>query len=156
MRQLYMRQKVFSLGEKFTITDEHEQPAYYVEGSFMQIPKTFTILDKANQPVGEITKKVISFMPTFYVEIPGFQSITIQKAFTFFKTRFDIRAENISINGDFLDKYFEVQAKGDVVAYVEEKWLTWGDTYKMEIIDPRFEALVVALVVAVDFAKQES
>ena len=43
MKELYIKQKVFSIGEKFTVTDEYQNDVYYVEGSFFQIPKTFSI-----------------------------------------------------------------------------------------------------------------
>jgi uncharacterized protein YxjI len=40
----YLRQKVFSLSEKFTVKDQGEKDAYYVEGSFMNVPEIFSIL----------------------------------------------------------------------------------------------------------------
>lgn len=155
MTTFYMRQKVFSLGEKFTITDQNEQPKYTVQGSFMQIPKQFTIYDETSETVGTITKKMISLLPAFYVSVDGFKEIMIQKAFTFFKTRFDIHAENIHIVGDIFDKFFEVHGSSGVIAYVEEKWFTWGDTYTIDVADERYEALVISLVVAIDFAKAQ-
>jgi uncharacterized protein YxjI len=150
-----MRQKVFSLGEKFTITDQNEEAKYTVQGSFMQIPKQFTIYNQTNQAVGTITKKIISLLPAFYVSVDGFKEIMIQKAFTFFKTRFDIHAENIHIVGDIFDKYFEVHEPRGVIAYVEEKWFTWGDTYTIDVADERYEPLVISLIVAIDFAKAQ-
>lgn len=156
MTTFYMRQKVFSLGEKFTVFDQNEQPKYTVQGSFMQIPKQFTIYNETNQAVGIITKKMLSLLPTFYVSVDDFEEILIQKAFTFFKTRFDIHAENIHIVGDILDKYFEVHGPSGVIAYVEEKWFTWGDTYAIDVADERYEALVISLIVAIDFAKAQN
>lgn len=32
MKQLYIKQKVFSLSEKFTVKDEQERDRYFVEG----------------------------------------------------------------------------------------------------------------------------
>ena len=40
MRQLYIKQKVFSLSGMFSVKDAEENEVYFVEGSFMQIPKT--------------------------------------------------------------------------------------------------------------------
>ena len=34
MRKLYIKQKVFSIGEKFTVVDEKQRPCYFLEGSF--------------------------------------------------------------------------------------------------------------------------
>lgn len=150
-----MRQKVFSLGEKFKITDIDETPRYFVEGSFLEIPKRFKLFNDRKEQVGEITKKVLSFLPSFYVNVNGYEDIVIQKAFTLFRAKFNIHSEQISVTGDILDKHFEVMDRSEVIAHVEEKWFTWGDTYKIDVKDPKHESLVIALVVAIDFAKQE-
>lgn len=65
MRQLYIKQKVFSLSGKFTVKDQQEKDIYYVEGSFMQVPKTFSIMNTARDEVALITKKVLLFTKVF-------------------------------------------------------------------------------------------
>lgn len=65
MTELFIKQKVFSLREKFTVKNQQEQDVYYVEGSFMRIPKTFAIMNTADEEVALITKKVFSFLPKF-------------------------------------------------------------------------------------------
>ena len=67
MKQLYIKQKVFSLSGKFTVKDQQEQDVYYVEGSFLKIPKTFSIMNAAREEVVLITKKMFSFLPKFLV-----------------------------------------------------------------------------------------
>ena len=71
MKQLYIKQKVFSLSGKFTVKDQQEKDAYFVEGSFMKIPKTFSIVNNAAKEVALITKKAFSFLPKFLVEVNG-------------------------------------------------------------------------------------
>jgi uncharacterized protein YxjI len=71
MRQLYIKQKVFSLSGKFTVKDQEEKDQYYVEGSFMKVPKTFSIMNTSRDEVALITKKVFSFLPKFFVEVNG-------------------------------------------------------------------------------------
>lgn len=68
MKQLYIKQKVFNLNGKFTVKDQQEKDVYYVEGSFMQIPKTFSIMNTTRVEVALITKKVLSFLPKIFVE----------------------------------------------------------------------------------------
>lgn len=83
MKQLYIKQKVFSLSEKFTVNDEQERDIYYVTGSFMKVPKTFTITDKDGKEVALITKKIFSFLPKFFVEVNGQEVCTIKKELSF-------------------------------------------------------------------------
>ena len=61
MKHFYIKQKVLSLSGKFTVKDQQEKDVYYVEGSFMQIPKTFSIMNPAREEVALITKKGIQF-----------------------------------------------------------------------------------------------
>ena len=79
MKQLYIKQKVFSLGGKFTVKDQQENDVFYVEGSFMQVPKTFSIMNTARDEVALITKKVFSFLPKFFVEVKGSEVLMIKK-----------------------------------------------------------------------------
>ena len=94
-RKLYIKQKLFSIGEKFTVYDEHERPQYHVQGSFMQIPKSFKILNQREEEIATITKKIFSWLPKFYVDIRNNPQIIIDKELTFFKAKYHISAEGI-------------------------------------------------------------
>ena len=111
MRQLYIKQKVFSLSGKFSVKDEQENEVYFVEGSFMRIPKTFSIMDSASNAVALITKKTFSFLPTFFVEVNGQEAVTIKKEFSFLKARYSIDAAGMEVRGDWWDMDFEVVPK---------------------------------------------
>lgn len=65
MKQLYIKQKVFGLNEKFTVKNQEEKDVYYVEGSFMRIPKTFSVKDAKGEEVALITKKRSAFYLNF-------------------------------------------------------------------------------------------
>ena len=45
MKTFLVKQKFRLGGERFAIKDDRGEIAYQVEGSFFQIPKTFTIYD---------------------------------------------------------------------------------------------------------------
>lgn len=83
MKKLYMKQKVLSLNSKFTVKNEAEEDVYRVEGSFLRIPKKFSITNQQQQEVALVTKKVFSFLPRFFVEVEGQEVLTIKKEFSF-------------------------------------------------------------------------
>lgn len=56
MKKLYIKQKVFSIGEKFTVMDEDQQPRYFVKGSFMKIPKHFILKMNTGMKLAESRK----------------------------------------------------------------------------------------------------
>lgn len=155
MKELYIKQKVFSLSGKFTVKDQQENDVYFVEGSFMQIPKTFTIMNTAREEVALITKKMFSFLPKFFVEVNGTEVMTIKKEFSFLKARYTIEAAGIEVQGNWWDMNFQVYQNGEVIGKVNKEWFTWGDSYKVEIVKEEMEKIMIALVVAIDCVKAD-
>ncbi|WP_339226003.1 LURP-one-related family protein [Oceanobacillus sp. FSL K6-2867] len=155
MKELYIKQKVFSLSGKFTVKDQQENDVYFVEGSFMKVPKTFSINNHAGNKVALITKKVFSFLPKFMVEVDGREVLTIKKEFSFFKARYTIDAAGIEVHGNWWDMNFEVYQHGEVVGKVSKEWFTWGDSYKVQVLNEGMETLILALVIAIDCVKAD-
>ncbi len=155
MKQLFIKQKVFSLSGKFTVKDQRERDVYYVEGSFLRVPKTFSIMNTARTEVALITKKVFSFLPKFFVEVNGREVLTIQKEFSFFKARYTIDSAGIEVRGNWWDMNFQVYQRGEEVGSVSKEWFTWGDSYKVEVLKEEMETIIIAIVVAIDCVKAD-
>ncbi|MCF1685358.1 LURP-one-related family protein [Tetragenococcus halophilus] len=155
MKKLYIKQKVFSIGESFTVTDENERPCYFVEGSFFKLPKHFLIYDDHQHEIGKITKKTLALLPKFFVEVDGNEMITLKKELTFLKSRYTISAQEIEIQGNWWDMDFTVFAQGKNMAEITKRWFSWGDTYELTILDESMERLVLSLVIAIDCVKAD-
>lgn len=155
MKELYIRQKVLSLSGKFTVKDQQDQDVYVVEGSFMKIPKTFSMMNIEGREVALITKKIFSWMPQFTVEVDGRDIVTIRKRVSFFKSRYTIDAANIEVHGNWWDMDFEVLQHGEVIGKVNKKWFTWGDSYHVQVWNEDMETMIVALVIAIDCVKAD-
>lgn len=155
MKQLYIKQKVLSLSGKFTVKDEQEKDVYYVEGSFMKVPKTYSIMNPAREEVALITKKMFSFLPKFFVEVNGQEVLTIKKELSFLKPRYTIDAAGIEVHGNWWEMNFQVLQHGEVVGQVSKEWFTWGDSYKVQILNEEMESIIIALVVAIDCVKAD-
>jgi len=61
MKTFLVKQKFRLGGERFDIKDDRGVVNYQVEGSFFQIPKTFTIYDAYGEQVSEISKEFFWF-----------------------------------------------------------------------------------------------
>lgn len=153
MRKLYIKQRILSLGEKFSVKDEQENEIYFVEGSFMQIPKRFSIMDSRRNEVALVTKKPFSFLPTFIVDVNEQEPIIIKKQLSFLKARYTIDAADLEVHGNWWDMDFELFQKGKLVGNVNKKWFTWGDSYELSILNDEMESLLIGLVVAIDYVK---
>ena len=63
MKTYLVKQKFRLGGERFDIKNDLGMVEYQVEGSFLKIPKTFTVFDVEGQKVSHITKKPFSLLP---------------------------------------------------------------------------------------------
>lgn len=155
MTTLFIKQKVMSLGGEFRVFTEDQTPRYTVRGTFMQIPKRFTIHDADDVLIGEITKVTFSWTPRFVLQLPQMPPITIRKLFTFIKPRYAIDAGNLTVDGDWWDLNFSVLRDGVEIARIRRKMLSWADTYAIEILDDGAEHVIVSLVVAIDCVRAD-
>lgn len=154
MKHFQIKQKMWSLGGKFTIHDEMGMPAYQVEGSFLKIPKTFMVTDMQGQIVSQIEKEFLTFLPRFTVKLADGSFFTLRKEFTFFKPRYQIDNLAMTIQGDFWDMNFELTQNGRKVAQISQEWLRLTSTYNIEVFEEAYADLVISLVVAIDYVKE--
>lgn len=150
MSQLYFTQKKLSLAERFTVFDEAENPRYYVEGSFMQIPKTFRVTDADGHDVASITKKPLSWLPTFFVEVDGEVVATIRQEFSLLKPRYAVDGPELSVQGNLWQMRFAVLHQDVEVARIRHEPFSWGDAYEVSVLEESLEKIVVSLVIAID------
>ena len=153
MKTFRLEQELWFLGGRFTISDELGLARYQCEGSFFQIPKTFTIRDMQGNLVSQIEKEFLSFLPTFKVNLASGESFTLRKEWTLFKPRYQIENLNMIIQGDFWDMDFDLEKDGQVLARISQEWLRLTSTYNIEVYDESYADLVISLVVAIDYVK---
>ena len=151
--KLYMKQKVFSWADRFTVKDELGSDRYYVQGKLFSWGKQLFVYDAASgAEVAFIKQKVMSFLPCYYVFVGGAQVREIVKEFTFLRPRYTISGRNWDVQGDFFAHEYSVTQNGALVVTIAKEWLTWGDTYAIDIADPRDELPALATVLAIDCA----
>lgn len=148
--KLYMKQKVFSWADKFTVKDEAGNDRYDVEGELFSWGKKLHIYDFRGNEVAFIQQKVFSFLPRFYVYVNGQQVAEIVKEFTFFRPRYRIDGLDWTIDGNFFAHDYEITADGCLIASIEKEWMTWGDCYRLDIQAPEDEIIALAVVLAID------
>lgn len=148
--KLYMTQKVFSLKDRFYIKDVNGNDRYYVEGEFLSIGRKLHVYDMNGNEVAFIQQKVFTFLPKFYVFVNGEQVAEIVKEFTFFKQQYSVNGLGWNVEGDVLAHDYNVVDKGRSIATVHKVWLSWGDSYEIDMSDAENEVLTLAVVLAID------
>ena len=76
--KLYVKQKLFSLFDNFSIMDEDRKSVFMVEGNYLA--SELTITDLSGHPLAKISKKLLSFIPKFTISIDQRRSSGSQEA----------------------------------------------------------------------------
>lgn len=148
--KLYIKQKVFSWSDRFTVKDSYGADRYYVEGELFSWGKKLHVYDMAGNEVAFIQQKVFSFLPRYFVYVNGEEIAEIVKEFTFLFPRYSIEGLGWDIEGSFIAHDYEITQDGRPIVTITKEWMTWGDSYELDITDSRDEIVALAVVLTID------
>ena len=151
--KLYIRQKVFSWTDTFTVKDETGQDRYQIEGEFFSFGKKLHVYDMSGAEIALIQQKVFSFLPRYFVVVDGREVAEIVKELTFLHPRYSIEGLGWEVAGDFWAHDYTIARDGRPVAAIHKEWMTWGDCYEVDIADARDEIVALSVVLAIDCAR---
>jgi uncharacterized protein YxjI len=156
--KLMIKQKVFSWGDKFTVYDEAGAEKYIVEGEVFSLGKKLHVYDLNRTELIYIQQKVMTLLPRFFVTIEGKEVAEIKAKFSPLKPKYQIDGLNWQVEGNFTGHNYAVYAENGPVVEIRKEWMTWGDTYVLNIADPQHELAALAIVLAIDAvqAQQQS
>jgi len=154
--KLYLKQKVFSWGDKFTVYDEAGNDKYYVEGEVFSFGKKLHVYDVSGKEVVFIHQEVFSFLPKYYINVDGRDIAEVKKHFTFFTQEYSVNGFGWSVHGDFWDHEYEITDGQRMVASVYREWFTWGDAYVIDISEGVREADALSVVLVIDAVISEA
>lgn len=148
--KIYMRQKVFSWIDKFTVKDENGQDKYNVEGELFSFAKKLHIYDTNGKEIAFIHQKIFSLLPRYFVIVGGQQVAEIKKEFTFLRPKYCIEGLGWEINGNFVAHDYEIVQNDQTIVTIHKEWMTWGDCYELDIANVRDEIVALSVVLAID------
>ena len=150
--KLYIKQKVFTIKDKFTVKDEAGNDKYFVEGKLLSLGKKFYIYNMEKEEVAYIEQKLMNLMPKFFVYVKGEKIAEIHKKFSFLKPKYEIVGKNWVTNGDLWAHEYNItdMDSGNQIASMHKEWMTWGDSYMLDIVDEKHEISIMALMIAID------
>lgn len=154
--RLYMKEKVFSWNERFTVKDENGWDKYFVEGEFFSLGKKLHLLNVHGEEMAFIHQRLFTLMPRFAVTVAGRELAEIRKEFTFFFQRYVIDGLGWEIDGDVWAHDYVIRKNGRTIVRITKEWFTWGDSYVLDILDPADELVALAVVLTVDCVAEAS
>ena len=150
---LYMKQRVFSWSDRFSVKDAMGNDRYYVEGELFSWGKKLHVYDMRNREVAFIKQELWSFMPSYSVFVGQSQVAQIRKEFSFLFPRYSIDGLGWQIEGSFWEHEYEITRGGRPIVAISKEWMTWGDSYQLRIADPADEIIALAVVLTIDCVK---
>ncbi len=153
--KLYIREKVFSWADKFRVFDENGNDRYTVEGEVLSWGKKLHVYDRHGREVAYIEQKLFTLMPRYLVYVAGREIAEIRKEFTLFFPKFRIDGLGWEIDGSFWEHNYEITENGRPIVSIEKEWMTWGDSYALDIAAGADEILALAVVVTIDCVAEQ-
>ena len=154
MKTFLVKQKFRLGGERFDIKDDRGVVNYQVEGSFFQIPKTFTIYDAYGEQVSEISKEFFTLLPRFTIQLRNGSNFVIRKKLTFFRDKYEFDDLGLRIEGNIWDLNFKLLDDRDqVIAEIRKEIFHLTSTYTVTVYENSYADLVISLCVAIDYVE---
>ena len=154
MKTFLVKQKFRLGGERFDIKDDRGEVNYQVEGSFFQIPKTFTIYDAYGEQVSEISKEFFTLLPRFTIQLRNGSNFVIRKKLTFWRDKYEFDNLGLRIEGNIWDLNFKLLDDRDqVIAEIRKEIFHLTSTYTVTVYEDSYADLVISLCVAIDYVE---
>ncbi len=162
MKHFYMKQKVFSFRDRYKIYDENQNVVFHCEGKLFSISQRMKFIETSEEKeLYAFRRQLFSFMPTYFMyDMNEKQIAKIKRKFTFLKPKLEIESDfgNYTVEGNYFQLNFTVLEGESEVATVQKKWISWGDSYEISIMDDENYSFLVALIIMIDriFHEQKS
>ena len=152
--KLYIKQKVFSWRDRFTIKDEHGTDVYTAVGEFFTLGKHLNVYQGTNtdcRPVGQINQRLMSFTTRFGITVRDNYIADMVRKITFLTNDYRLEGLPWRIDGDvFAHDYTLLDERSNVIMALSRAWFTWGDSYELDIADGYDPLTCLCIALAVD------
>ena len=154
-----VKEKLFSIGGDFWITDEAGSKAFFVDGKVLRLRQTLEIQDPAGRVLVTVRKKLIAMHESMEIEKDGALAATVRRALIsplHHRSTVDLAdGSQLDVTGSILDKEFEITAGGEVLARISRAWFRARDTYGVEVAPGQDDVLFLAIAVALDRIRRD-
>lgn len=148
--RLFIKQKVWSFKDRFTIKDDVERDVFFVEGEFLTLAKKLRLFNLDNEEQLYIEQRLWRFLPEYDLFQDGVKVATVKKEFALFKNNYTITGPNWHIEGSVMAHDYVIKEGNKVIADINKKWLSWGDSYEININEDSSVTVLLGIVIVID------
>ena len=148
-----VKEKFWSWGDDFAITDEAGNPAYYVDGKAFSWGDKLSFQDADRNEVAFIRQKLLSLKPRYKIIVDGREFAEVVKEWTWFSKKFtlDVPGPNdYTIAGSFWAHEFTFERRGEVAATISKDYWGWTDSYGVQIAPGEDPVPILCTCVVID------
>lgn len=147
--KLYIKQHLFSWGDKFSVYDVDGTVRYTVKGEVFSLGKCLHVYE-GEREVAAITQQLFRLTPHFDVTVEGEIPFTVVRNFSFFRPSYSVDSLSWTVTGDFFSHDYTVQKDGVTVAEVYKEWFTLGDAYVVDTARDEEGLCVLCVALVID------
>ena len=156
-----MRQRFFTIGDRFFIENERGERAFRVESKILRVRTTLKFQDIQGNDIYKIQEKMARVRDTMNIEDANGQVVAkVHNALiTPLRDRWKISipgGEDLTTQGNILTHEYKVERGGFTVAAVSKRWFRIRDTYGVEVASGEDALLLLAITVVIDMMAHES
>lgn len=152
-----MRERLFSFGDDFFITNERGEKVVKVDGKLLRVRQTLIFADMQGRELYTIRARLIDIRETMVIKRPnGDRAAVVHNALiTPLRDRWKIDipgGDDLVARGNILQHEYTISRKGErqPIAVISKKWFRLRDTYGVEL-ESAFDApLILAITVTID------
>lgn len=149
-----VKEKLWAIEQKFTVTDEAGTPAFDIDGTSFLMHQSFAIRNTRGDELYHLKQKVFSLKMTMLVLQGDRQVAQVVRELTIpSESKFTIHvdgAEALVAEGDFLGYSYCIARDGATVATISRDGVNILNTYAVEIAPGEDAAFIIACAVAMD------
>jgi uncharacterized protein YxjI len=150
--KFYIKQKIFTLKDRFSVMDENGKDVYQVQGKLFSLSNKMELLNMNGSTALLANKKVFSFLPKYFIYSTHNELLAeVNKKFAL-KPKFQVLVgnEELTVEGSFFGHSFGILKDQTIVASITKKILSFGDTYEIDIDDNQNVELFLFIVIIID------
>jgi len=150
-----MRQRMFSIGDDFTIENDRGDHVFKLDGKALRVRKTILFKDMDGRELVKIQERMLHVRDSMEIEGPdGKRLAMVHKALiTPLRERWVVDVEDgpdLHAQGNFVEHEYTIERDGDKVAEVSKRWFRVRDTYGVEVAPGENDVLILATTAVID------
>lgn len=148
----YIKQKVFTLRDNFSIKDYSQNDVFQVQGKFMSLTNKLELLNMNGSQVLHSKKQLFRLLPVYNIYSNHDEELAVIKKKFSFKPKFEVTmiGQDYTVEGSFFAHNFGIIKDEREVATITKKVFSFGDSYEIDILDETHKELLLFVVIIID------